>query len=1014
MANKTIAIKIDVQGTAEQQKKLAQLETEVKKLTNRRTQLNRAVKEGTISLARYGKEMAEINTKLKANRREMLVMRENILGLDSFTKKLGKSFARLGTSIGGAFVGLFAIQKVGQLFSQAITTIKEFEQQMANVKAVTGATAQEFAQLEKNAKELGASTQFTATQVGQLQEEFAKLGFSTDQILDATEATLELAVATGSDLAQSAKVAAATINGFGMDAKDTQKIVDVMAKSFTSSALDLSKFETAMSAVAPVAATVGMSLEETTASLGVLVDAGFDASTAGTALRNILLDTQKAGISVSEAFDKIKGSTDPTSTALDLFGKRGAAVALALAKSTDKTADFTKELKNANGAASAMARIVGDTLEGDIKKFGSAWEGLVLNLGENGEDLFRDIVQGATDFIDTLGDLTKNIHAESEAMTEQQIRVNALFQEAMRLKEGDEDRLKILNEIDAINPKILEGLDKQTVSQEELAKAQSKSNDEMIKNIILQEELEKLEDKRKDAAEQGRVVIEKQRELDELLARRRIRNLKLLSEEETKFNKLSQSYAKQELKILEDEKLNSNQKIAALYEREKGQSRLSETVREALALQVQIRKAEDNLKESMDEVTVASDRYDDTLKRLNIGQKENNKKEEESIDLTKLSIEELEKLNSAASRLEIARRKAAKGGGKDLESINEEFKKLGLTQEDIQKALTETLSEVTDEMDEIEIGFSNAYDAKKKEVEDFTQLYAAEAEAMGKIDDEANEKKVQSFVNNLNKKKDLSKQEKEFQKQVNAELYDLGEQAANALVEVRNRKVEREKTLEIDALNAQVENGLITQEEFEKKREAIERKAFQKQKRLELAQVAISLAREIASINANAAANPLNTVTAGTAGLAQARILTGIAVARSAIQAGIIASQSFAEGGFTGSGFGSPDASGFKQAGVVHEGEYVVPKNVLETNRGGALVGALESMRLNRPQPYINTGFANGGFTSSMSVDMVDMENRIAMAVTKSIGAIQVVNNATDTISEASKVSNIVSDATFG
>jgi len=224
---KTIAIKVDLQGTEAQQKKLAKLEAEVKKLTLRRTELNKALKNGTISLNQYGKEIAKINTKLKANRREMLVTRENILGLDSFTKKLGKSFARLGTSIAGAFVGIFAIQKFFQVISDGVKTVAEFEQQMANVKAITGATAEEFAKLEKSAKELGASTQFTASEVGKLQEEYAKLGFSTQQILDASEATLELATATGSDLAQSAKVAAATINGFRLEAKDTQRIVDV-------------------------------------------------------------------------------------------------------------------------------------------------------------------------------------------------------------------------------------------------------------------------------------------------------------------------------------------------------------------------------------------------------------------------------------------------------------------------------------------------------------------------------------------------------------------------------------------------------------------------------------------------------------------------------------------------------------------------------------------------------------------------------------------------------------------
>jgi len=982
MANKTIAIKIDVQGTAEQQKKLAQLETEVKKLTNRRTELNRAVKEGTISLARYGKEMAEINTKLKANRREMLVMRENILGLDSFTKKLGKSFARLGTSIGGAFVGLFAIQKVGQLFSQAITTIKEFEQQMANVKAVTGATAQEFAQLEKNAKELGASTQFTATQVGQLQEEFAKLGFSTNEILDATEATLELAVATGSDLAQSAKVAASTINGFGMDAKDTQRVVDVMAKSFTSSALDINKFEVAMRQVAPVAKDAGLSIEETTSFLGVLADNGIKAETAGTGLRNIFLTLAEKGMTLNEAMNMVANSTNSSATASKLFGKENAVVATTLAKSTSETSKFTKELKNAQGAASAMAKIVGDTLEGDVKRFNSAWEGLVLNLGENGEDLFRDIVQGATDFIDTLGDLTKNTHAESDAMRLQQVEANSLANRILSLSENDENRLKLLNELDAINPNILEGYDKQTISNEELAEAMKKSNSEMINKIILQKELEKVQEQAQEAGEVAADIEDKRQELSDRLSDRLIRNLELRNAEETKFNKLSKARAEEELKILEDSTLGVEEKANALTVLAHKQNSYNDFTRENDALLVQIRRKTADLKEEEDKLTAAKDRRAAIEERLGLSTEDLNGKTEENTNV----VED----NNDATKKSI----------------------------DLKVEETEAIDAWLLKLDEEDEGFEDLYDKKNAIIESYNRNFKENADELVSIEEEMLDKMVAdnaaAIAKELEQEREKAEAKKEFQKQVNAELFDLGEQAANALVEVSNRKVEREKTLELDALNAKLQNGLISQEEFEKERYAIEKKAFQRQKRLELAQVAISLAREIAAINASAAANPTNAFTFGAAGLTQAQVLTGIAVARSAVQAGIIASQSFAEGGFTGDGFGSPDASGFKQAGVVHEGEYVVPKNVLETNRGGALVGALESMRLNRPQPYIGTGFANGGFTSSMSVDMVDMENRIAKAVTQSIGAIQVINNATDTFTEAAKVSNIVSDATFG
>lgn len=969
MAEKVIAIKVDLQGTEAQKKKLAALETEVKKLTLRRTQLNKALKNGTISLDKYGREIAKVNTGLKSHRRQLLVTRQEMLGIDGFTTRLGKSFRKMGTSIVAGFAGMFAIQKIGQLFSNATKIMKDFEQQMATVQAITGATGKEFASLEKSAKELGATTQFTASEVGKLQEEYAKLGFTTEQILDASEATLELATATGSDLAQSAKVAAATINGFGLEAKDTQKIVDVMAKSFTSSALDLSKFETAMSAVAPVAATVGMSLEETTASLGVLVDAGFDASTAGTALRNILLDTQKAGISTSEAFDMIKKSADPTSTALDLFGKRGAAVAIALAKSTDKTAEFTKELENSRGAAEAMARIVGDTLEGDIKRFNSAWEGLVLNLGENANDLFRGVVEGATDFISTLSDMTKNIHAESDAMRQQGVESNALVSRILKLNEGDEERLKLLNELNILNPEITKGMDLQKVSNEELSTSLNEYNDELIKNIILKREQEELTEQANEVADIEREKLKDTVKAEELLGAIRLKALESIRKaEERGSDTKTTEFRRKQLEIINDTNKSWEEQASLLA-----------TINSTAFREKEVAELT-NLRRS--------------TRRLN-----NDLTEESNI------LEQLKKRAKALEEQMKGTQDVTEEGAEDSsEAINETTNSV--------KKLTFQLEELAEVEDPLDVEDDElAFEKKLDLAQDYYDAINKLAEDNNNIQEGLNEQRTAKDAADMQKR---LKDEADFKAEVRSQSLDLAEQTANALVDVSSRRFEREKTLELANLDARLQQGLISQADFEKEREAIERKAFQRQKRLELAGIAISLAREIASINANAAANPANAVTFGASGLTQASVLTGLAVARSAVQAGIIASQSFAEGGYTGSGFGSADSSGFKQAGVVHEGEYVVPKNVLESQRGSSLVGALEAMRTSRPQPFSNIGFANGGFAGASGVDMSELENRITRAVASSIGSIQVVNNATDTITQAAKVNNIQSEATFG
>ena len=147
------------------------------------------------------------------------------------TKKLGRSLTRNLTlplvAIGGA----------------SFKVAMDFETSMLKVKAVSGATAEEFKSLEANALALGSSTRFTASEVSGLQLEFSKLGFTASEITQVTEATLALAQASGSDLAQSAEVAGSTLRAFGLNASDTERVTDVMASSFSSSALDLDKFK---------------------------------------------------------------------------------------------------------------------------------------------------------------------------------------------------------------------------------------------------------------------------------------------------------------------------------------------------------------------------------------------------------------------------------------------------------------------------------------------------------------------------------------------------------------------------------------------------------------------------------------------------------------------------------------------------------------------------------------------------------------------------------------------------
>lgn len=318
--------------------------------------------------------LASINIKFSADLKQFS---SKIQSANRSIKKMGKNFTKTGKKLS---LGITApIIALGGLSAKVFSS---FEQEMANVKAVSGATGSSFKKLEQDALRLGSATQFSAKEVAQLQLNFSKLGFSSDEILKVTKATLNLSIATGEDLASSAAVAASTIRGFGLSADETNRVVDVMAKSFSSSALDLEKFKVAMSVLGPVASNANVSLEQATGYLSVLVNAGIDASTAGTGLRNIFLDIAQSGIPLNEALSSISESSNSNAVAMDLFGKRGATVANVLAQNIDSANSLSKEYDNSSGSAKKMADIVGNTLQGAMLRMESSFEGLAISFGK--------------------------------------------------------------------------------------------------------------------------------------------------------------------------------------------------------------------------------------------------------------------------------------------------------------------------------------------------------------------------------------------------------------------------------------------------------------------------------------------------------------------------------------------------------------------------------------------------------------------------------------------------------
>ena len=308
-------------------------------------------------------------------------------------KRLGNGFKSVGSSLSRTVTAPIAAIGVA-----SIKTFMDLEHAMMKVKAISGATDAEFNMLEKDAKRLGQTTIYTAQQIAGLQLNLSKLGFDPQDIVNSTESILGLAQATDEDLGETALVVAGTLRAFGMETTQTSRVTDMMAKAFSNSALNLEKYKVGMGTLAPVANSFGLSAEQSTAMLATLVDEMVEASTAGTGIRNMLLDMMGAGMSLDEAYDAITGSVNQGATAFEMFGKRGATVALILANNQNKTFEFAAALDAATGAADAMRKIMESSLYGQFKLFLSVVQATAEQIGEVLSPVFlawMEVIKGA-------------------------------------------------------------------------------------------------------------------------------------------------------------------------------------------------------------------------------------------------------------------------------------------------------------------------------------------------------------------------------------------------------------------------------------------------------------------------------------------------------------------------------------------------------------------------------------------------------------------------------------------
>ncbi len=355
-------------------------------------------------------------------------------GIEKGLSKLGSITAKGMKAATVAITGTAAA--LGGVAAAAIKVGSDFESQMSRVKAISGATGEEFEQLKEQAMQLGADTSFSASQAAEGMENLAAAGFTTSEIMSAMPGLLNLAAASGEDLASSSDIAASTLRGFGLAASDAAHVADVLAANANRTNSSVADTGEAMKYIAPLARAAGLSLEETAAAIGIMANAGVNGSQAGTSLRGALSRLSKPTKDMSEAMDELgisfydsngkmkslteqvgmlrqatEGMTDEQKNnyLVTLYGQEALSGMLALINEGEGSlGELTNAYKNCDGAAQEAAETMQDNLSGALEQLGGSAQTLGLAFYNSVADNLKNAAKTATESINNITDSFNN------------------------------------------------------------------------------------------------------------------------------------------------------------------------------------------------------------------------------------------------------------------------------------------------------------------------------------------------------------------------------------------------------------------------------------------------------------------------------------------------------------------------------------------------------------------------------------------------------------------------------
>lgn len=431
MAGKVFEIAFAINGalaqsfkTSMQQAKgtLSQYGSKMSELKTQQKALDSALKQGVISMDSYRNATAKVGKELEQTAAKDAKLRKAMQHKIAADVNAKSARSDLGSTL--ATSAVMAAPFVGMLSKAA-----DFEAVMSKVKAITVSDDKAMQQLTATARELGEKTMFSATQAGEAMTYLGMAGWNSQQIMAGMPGLLNLAAASGTDLARTADIVSDDLTAFGLSAEHAGHMADVFAKTSTKTNTNVEMLGETMKYAAPVAHAFGASLEETAALTGLMANSGIKASAAGTALRSGFLRLagtsakstkaiEEMGLSLSEATaqqeearaalaslgiamddtngprkmgaivrdlaDKTKDMSKEQrlATLATIFGTNAASAWVAVIdQGPDALDQLTKELENSDGAAAAMAETMQNNARGAMIRLQSATESVAISIG---------------------------------------------------------------------------------------------------------------------------------------------------------------------------------------------------------------------------------------------------------------------------------------------------------------------------------------------------------------------------------------------------------------------------------------------------------------------------------------------------------------------------------------------------------------------------------------------------------------------------------------------------------